>query len=174
MSDQYKQLQSYIQNLTRKSVELMHSRNSIGPLPLTGTTIHPSQVHLQKYSKLKEEHQAAHVILQKRLLRSAETTLRLLLDRDITAEEARTELKANSKRYHEILYDTIHRQQLERETFLAKHPRAKAEADKDDNDQEEGAYPCQSAFAKVEEICNAISRPAGRPRSSLSPMPSRV
>ena len=175
---QYKELQAYIESLTSISVARMHSMNARGPVPsvIIGSAIHPSQSHLHKYNRLKEEHQATHVILQKRLLRSAEMTLRLLLDRDITAEEARTELKANSKRYQEILYDTLHRQTMERESFLAKNPRAKADADRDDDRDIEGSYPCQSAFAKVEEICSAISRPVGRPRNTLglSPTPSRL
>jgi hypothetical protein len=176
INGQYKELQAYIESLTSISVARMHRMNATGPVPsvVMGSTFHPAQSHLHKYNKLKEEHQAAHVILQKRLLRSAEMTLRLLLDRDITAEEARTELKSNSKRYQEILYDTLHRQTMERESFLAKHPRAKADAERDDDQDIDGSYPCESAFDKVEEICSAISRPVGRPRSILSPTPSRI
>ena len=123
----------------------------------------------QKYSKLVAEHKAAHESLQKRLLRSAETTLCLLLDGDLAADEARADLKASVKRFEEILYDTLHRQSMEKEAFLAQYPRVT-----DVSTSAEDAYPCKAAFDKVEEVYSAIARPVGRPKTvPVSPAPSR-
>jgi hypothetical protein len=138
-----------------------------GPALVTGG---PPETSVQKYAKLMDEHRAVHESLQKRLLRSVETTLRLLLDGDIAADEARVDMKASVKRFEEILYDNLHRQSLEKEAFLAQHPRIV-----DGETLEEGsAYPCKAAFDKIEEICSAITRPVGRPKLvPVSPAPSR-
>jgi hypothetical protein len=163
--EQYKQLRSYLINLTRKSTLILHTRNMRGPtLSSTETSTSTPQ---QKYSKLLEEHQAAHDSLQKRLLRSAETTLRLLLDDEIAADEARADLKASIKRFEEILYDTLHRQQMERDSLLAQHHGLQKTAGL--NSTSGDPYPCQAAFSKLEEICAAITRPVGRPKTIVSP-----
>jgi hypothetical protein len=167
ISTQYKQLRAYIKTLSGSSVSSMHRRLMAGPALVTGG---PPETSVQKYAKLMDEHRAVHESLQKRLLRSVETTLRLLLDGDIAADEARVDMKASVKRFEEILYDNLHRQSLEKEAFLAQHPRIV-----DGETLEEGsAYPCKAAFDKIEEICSAITRPVGRPKLvPVSPAPSR-
>ncbi|KAG7362053.1 hypothetical protein IV203_025719 [Nitzschia inconspicua] len=162
---QYSQLRNLLQKLTAKSAMQFQNRNMMGPtLTLTLTD---KLTPREKYDKLMEEHRAAHDSLQKRLLRSAETTLRLLLDDDISADEARADLKASIKRFEEILYDILYRQQLERDAFLAQH-RSLRETDEASTPSSD-LYPCQPAFAKVEEICAAITRPVGRPKAIVSP-----
>jgi hypothetical protein len=126
------------------------------------------------------EHRAAHDYLQRRLLRSAETTLRLLLESRITAEEARSELKQSIKKFEEILYDTLRRQEVERLAVVAQHhgnpanlARGRSLPSSDGNGpleatKEQPNYPCKEAFDKIEDICAAIGRPVGRPRSALA------
>lgn len=160
---QYSQLRQYLRNLTKKSGALLHTRNLRGPT-LSFAASSPSMPQ-QKYQKLLEEHRAAHDSLEKRLLRSAETTLHLLLDDDIAADEARADLKASIKRFEEILYDVLHRQQLEMDAFLAQHRNLQRTTNPSSNDP----YPCQPAFSKVEEICGTITRPVGRPKTVVSP-----
>jgi hypothetical protein len=166
---QYTQLRAYLKNLTQNSTALMHARNMRGP---TLSLMPGVSSGLQrKHAKLLTEQQAAHECLQKRLLRSAETTLRLLLDDDISADDARADLKASIKRFEEILSDTLHRHQMETDAFWTQYHCLKNNVGM--KSLSNGEYPCQSAFAKVEEICAAITRPVGRPKSTVCPPLSR-
>ena len=182
ISEQYQQLRVFLKSITARSMALIHSRNKRGPVPsaLASVAVQNDATHLSAYSKLLAEHKAAHDYLQRRLLRSAETTLRLLLESDITAEEARTQLKSSIKKFEEILYDTLHRQEMERLTVVSQHhgsPKNFARSRKSGNDESEkpseskkenSDYPCKEAFDKVEDICAAITRPVGRPRSAIA------
>ena len=182
ISEQYHQLRSFLKSITARSMALIHSRNMRGPVPsaLASRTAKKDEAHLSAYSKLLAEHRAAHDYLQTRLLRSAETTLRLLLESRITADEARTELKRSIKKFEEILYDTLHRQEMERVAVVAQHhgnSSNKTKRKKSSNDstgrpseatEEQVNYPCKEAFDRVEDICVAIGRPVGRPRSALA------
>jgi len=131
------------------------------------------------YAKLLTEHRAAHDYLQRGLLRSAETTLRLLLESRITSEEARTEFKQSIRKFEEILCDTLHRQETERlavaaflgtpcDFALKRDLRERGGDRPSDATDADSDYPCKKAFDKVEEICLAITRPPGRPRSALA------
>jgi hypothetical protein len=190
--EQYKQLRTFLQDVTNRSMDLIHSRNLRGPVPSAldndkSRASASDQNHLSTYSCLLTEHRAAHDYLQRRLLRSAETTLRLLLESSITAEEARTELKQTITKFEEILYDTLHRQELERLSVVSQHPGTTAnlvnsgrgghknhrKLQQQPSSSEGGTekqttatkpYPCQAAFEKVEDICAAITRPVGRPK----------
>jgi hypothetical protein len=165
ISVQYKQLQAYLRTLTTNSIALINDRNLRGPLPVVGG------LEQSRYNSLMAEHRATHIALQKRLLRSAETTLRLMLDGEITAEEARTDLKASMKTFGGTLYDTLQRQEMERDTFLSQYRYAGNDSIRNSKVTEDGeSYPCQSAFEHVEDICATFSRPVGRPKS-LSPIP---
>ena len=183
--EQYKQLRSFLKGITDRSMALIHSRNLRGPIPsaLAGSAKAKSDdVHVSVYAKLLAEHRAAHDYLQRRLLQSAETTLRLLLESRITPEEARTELKQSIKKFEEILYDTLHRQESERLAVVAQHHWTPAKfcrgrglgVPNDRGSQrlgsikEDSSYPCKEAFDKIEDICTAITRPVGRPRSALA------
>jgi len=181
ISEQYQQLRAFLKTISARSMELIHSRNMRGPAPsaLASEPAQSDATHLSAYSKLLAEHKAAHNYLQRRLLRSAETTLSLLLESRITAEEARTELKHSIKKFEEILYDTLRRQEMERLALVAQHhgnPKYFARSRKSGNDSEKSSeskkenayYPCKEAFDKVEDICAAITRPVGRPRSAIA------
>jgi len=123
ITEQYKQLRSFLQTITNRSMALIHTRNLRGPVPsaLVEKSSTSSNNNLGAYAHLLTEHRAAHDYLQQRLLRSAETTLLLLLESSITVEEARTELKHTIKRFEEILYDLLHRQEIERLGLVAAH-----------------------------------------------------
>lgn len=182
ISEQYQQLRAFLKSITARSMALIHSRNKRGPVPsaLASGAAQNDATHLSAYSKLLAEHKAAHDYLQRRLLRSAETTLRLLLESAITAEEARTQLKNSIKKFEEILYDTLHRQEMERLAVVSQHhgsPTNFARSRKSGNDESEkpseskkenSNYPCKEAFDKIEDICAAITRPVGRPRSATA------
>lgn len=181
ISEQYQQLREFLKKITARSMELIHSRNLRGPVPsaLASGVAQSDATHLSAYSKLLTEHKAAHDYLQRRLLRSAETTLLLLLESRITAEEARTELKNSIKKFEEILYDTLRRQEMERLALIAQHHgnpkyfarnrKSSKGSEKCAESKEENAdYPCKEAFDKVEDICAAITRPVGRPRSAIA------
>jgi len=174
ISEQYKQLRTSLKGITDSSMALIHSRNLRGPVP-SALASKSDRTHLSAYSKLLGEHRAAHVYLQRRLLLSAETTLRLLLESRITAEEARTELKQSIKKFEEILYDTLHRQEMERLAVVAQHHgtpsnfvKGRSLTSIPELTKEQSNYPCKEAFDKVEDICAAITRPVGRPRSALA------
>jgi len=192
ITEQYKQLRTFLQDVTNRSMDLIHSRNLRGPVPSAldndkSRSSAADQNHLSTYSCLLTEHRAAHDYLQRRLLRSAETTLRLLLESSITTEEARTELKQTITKFEGILYDTLHRQELERLSVVSQHPGTTAnlvnsgrgghknhrKLQQQPSSLEGGTekqtaatkpYPCQAAFEKVEDICAAITRPVGRPK----------
>ena len=176
ISEQYHQLRTFLKSITDKSMALIHSRNMRGPVP--SALAKKDTAHVSAYSKLLAEHRASHDYLQTRLLKSAEATLRLLLESRITAEEARTELKQSIKRFEEILCDTLHRQEMERVSVVAQYNstnfdrRRKNSADSTERQletiDEKAPYPCKEAFDKVEDICVAITRPVGRPRSALA------
>ena len=179
ISEQYHQLRTFLKSITDRSMALIHSRNMRGPVPsaLASAAARKDASHVSAYSKLLAEHRAAHDYLQTRLLRSAEATLRLLLESRITAEEARTELKQSIKKFEEILCDTLHRQEMERLSVVAQYHgnfvrRRKNSTDESEQPSETAgkatAYPCKEAFDKVEDICVAITRPVGRPRSALA------
>jgi len=127
ITEQYKQLRSFLQTITNRSMALIHTRNLRGPVPSalveknSSTSSGGGGSQLGAYAHLLTEHRAAHDYLQQRLLRSAETTLLLLLESSITVEEARTELKHTIKRFEEILYDLLHRQEIERLGLVAAH-----------------------------------------------------
>jgi hypothetical protein len=167
VSVQYKQLQVFLKNVTEQSMLLLRRRQlqKHSPIPRQSTEaphdIHAQQKHL--YDQLMAEHRASHLLLQKQLLRSAETTLRLLMESCISLEEARLELKDIIKEYEGILYDTLQRQEMERLNLVACHSMDDHPSDATD------AYPCQSAFRKVDDICTAITRPVGRPKSGQPP-----
>lgn len=179
ISEQYKQLRTSLKGITDRSMALIHSRNLRGPVP-SALASKSDRTHLSAYSKLLAEHRAAHDYLQRRLLLSAETTLRLLLESRITADEARTELKSSIKKFEEILYDTLHRQEMERLAVVAQHHGTPSNFTRgrnlpDGNSvrpsellKEQSKYPCKEAFDKVEDIYAAITRPVGRPRSALA------
>jgi hypothetical protein len=169
---QYIQVLANLKQLKRNSASLMHARNMRGPT-LSLTAGNSNTIPQHKYSKLLAEHQAAHESIQRCLLRSAETTLRLLLDDEISVDEARADLKESIKRFEGILYDTLRRHQMERDAFLAQHQSLKKSVGVA-NRMSSGEYPCQSAFAKVEELCAAITRPVGRPKSIVSPPDERI
>ena len=190
IGEQYKQLRMFLQDVTDRSMGLIHARNLRGPVP-SALVEDEDRDHLSAYSNLLQEHRAAHNYLQRGLLRSAETTLRLLMESSISAEEARSELKQTIKKYEEILYDTIHRQELERLAVVAQHPNTTSNlirgsgryqfsrdavcddstsvlslaADQSTHSTTNKPYPCQAAFEKVEDICAAIARPVGRPKA---------
>jgi len=182
ISEQYQQLRTFLNGVTDSSMALIHSRNLRGPVPsaLASRAAKSERAHLSAYSKLLTEHRAAHDYLQRRLLRSAETTLRLLLESRITAEEARIEFKQSIKKFEEILYDTLHRQEVERLAVVAKHYGTPANFARSrklpysasnrplESIKEHSKYPCKEAFDKVEDICNALTRPVGRPRSAVA------
>jgi hypothetical protein len=183
ISEQYNQLRAFLKGITERSMALIHSRNSKGPVPsaLAPSGAKRNKAHIGAYSKLLAEHRATHDYLQKRLLLSAETTLRLLMESRITAEGARSELKQSMKKFEEILCDTLYRQEQERLAVVSQNYMAPSnfargrrlsgsvindrppEATKGHSD-----YPCKEAFDKLEDICAAISRPVGRPRSALA------
>ena len=181
ISEQYRQLRAYLDSFTERSMAFIHSRNLRGPVPsaLAGGA-KSDKSHAGAYAKLLVEHRAAHDYLQRRLLRSAETTLRLLLESRISSEEARTELKQAIKKFEEILCDTLHRQETQRLAVVAQYygnpsnfSRKRGLQDDEGNrpsesTEEDPDYPCKKAFDKVEEICLAITRPPGRPRSALA------
>ena len=180
--EQYKQLSTFLKGMTSHSMAFIHSRNLIGPVPsaLASGAAKSDKTHVIGYSKLLTEHRATHDYLQRRLLRAAETTLRLLLESRITPEEARTELKQSMRKFEEILYDTLNRQEVERLAVVGQYygspsnfarGRTPPNGDKDprsETTKEQSNYPCKEAFDKVEDICAAISRPVGRPRSALA------
>ena len=60
----------------------------------------------QQRTQLEEKHRAAHRMIQKRLLRAAETTLRMLMDSCISLDVARAELKESMGAYQEVVVRT--------------------------------------------------------------------
>mmetsp|Transcript_14657 Transcript_14657/g.40742 ORF Transcript_14657/g.40742 Transcript_14657/m.40742 type:complete len:158 (+) Transcript_14657:147-620(+) len=155
-------------------MKLIHSRNLRGPVP----SALDNRKHLDAHSKLFEEHRAAHNHLQRGLLKSAETTLWLLKESRISSDEARIELKQSIKKFGKFLYDTLHRQEMERLILVSKHPNTANKFKKNQKQTpspscttaKQSNYPCKAAFEKVEDICAAITRPVGRPRSGLTPL----
>mmetsp|Transcript_26848 Transcript_26848/g.62767 ORF Transcript_26848/g.62767 Transcript_26848/m.62767 type:complete len:158 (+) Transcript_26848:154-627(+) len=155
-------------------MKLIHSRNLRGPVP----SALDNRNHLDAYSKLLEEHRAAHNHLQRGLLKSAETTLWLLKESRISSDEARIELKQSIKKFGKFLYDTLHRQEMERLALVSKHPNTANKFKKNRKQTpspscttaKQSNYPCKAAFEKVEDICAAITRPVGRPRSGVAPL----
>lgn len=182
ISEQYQQLRTFLKSISDRSMAFIHSRNLRGPIPsaLSSSAAKRDANHVGAYSKLLAEHRATHDYLQKRLLLSAETTLRLLLECRITAEEARTELKQSIKKFEEILCDTLRRQEMERVAVVSQHYGSSSNFARNRNlpggdscrpsvsTKEQSNYPCKEAFDKVEDICTAITRPVGRPRSALA------
>jgi hypothetical protein len=53
--------------------------------------------------RMAAEHRAAHEMIRKRLLQSAETTLRYLVESSITVDEAKSDLKGAIQSYQEIV-----------------------------------------------------------------------
>ena len=182
ISEQYQQLRTFLKSISDRSMAFIHSRNLRGPIPsaLSSSAAKRDANHVGAYSKLLAEHRATHDYLQKRLLLSAETTLRLLLECRITAEEARTELKQSIKKFEEILCDTLRRQEMERVAVVSQHYGSSSNFARNRNlpggdscrpsgsTKKQSNYPCKEAFDKVEDICTAITRPVGRPRSALA------
>jgi len=172
INEQYKQLRIFLQNFTDQSMKLIHSRNLRGPVP----SALDNRKHLDAQSKLLEEHRAVHNCLQKGLLQSAEKVLRLLKESRITPEEARAELKHCIVKFGKILYDILPRQEMERVALATNHPRSTRRLTKNreqpscESVKEHPNYPCKAAFEKVEDICAAIARPVGRPRSGPAPL----
>ncbi|VEU34712.1 unnamed protein product [Pseudo-nitzschia multistriata] len=172
INEQYNQLCAFLKNFTDQSMKLIHARNLRGPIP----SALDDRKQLDAFSKLREEHRAAHNFLQSRLLRSAEATLFLLKESRISSEEARTQLRQCIKKFGKILYDTLHRQEMERLALVSKIPKSRSNLAKNRKQgmssipssrptEEQSNYPCKEAFEKVEHICAAITRPVGRPRS---------
>jgi hypothetical protein len=178
---QYKQLQVFLKNVMEQSMLLMRNRHLPKPFATPRQTVDATtpidnglkREHL--YRKLTTDHRASHILLQKQLLRSAETTLRLLMEYSISLEEARVELKDTIKEYEGILYDTLQRQELERQTLVECHSIKDHHTlfcDTTTNNDDE-VYPCQSAFRKVDDICTVLSRPVGRPKAGQLPSKSQ-
>lgn len=167
ISVQYKQLRTFLRGVVDQSMLSIHRSNlqKLTPIVQQPDEAAPdsNSRHQHLYDNLMAEHRASHNLLQKQLLRSAETSLRLLMESSISLEEARVELKDTIKEYEGVLYDTLQRQEMERLTFVARY----SMVDRLNNATD--AYPCKAAFEKVEEICTAISRPVGRPKSGQTP-----
>jgi len=163
---------------------LVHLRNLKRPVPsaVAGTkgsgSAKKDRNHSGAYSKLLTEHKSVHNYLQRKLLRSAETTLRNLLESRISADEARSELKQTIKKFEAILCDTLHRQEMERLAVVAQHrelevgsldsERKHSREPSSQSTKERSNYPYLEAFEKVGDIYAAIARPVGRPRSAAA------
>lgn len=60
-----------------------------------------------RYTRVANEHRASHDMIQRRLLRSAEATLRSLVENHATVEGARSELKDAIRSYQEVLVSRL-------------------------------------------------------------------
>ena len=94
---QYKQLQMHLNSLPGNSNKMNPRMQESLQQPKQG----PS--HERARAKLASQHRAAHEMIQRRLLRAAERTMRLLVDSFISIEEARADLKATIQSHEEIL-----------------------------------------------------------------------
>ena len=102
VSLQYKQLQRYLRTCTPKPVNPFSRFEKSTSVP---KSLESSQEDACK--KLALQHRAAHEMIRKRLLRSAEMSLRLLLDSEISVDAARTELKMAMESYHHVVVSTF-------------------------------------------------------------------
>ena len=100
---QYKQLRAILSNLPSNS-NRMNPR--LQPAPPMSNDLDSAQEFAR--SRLSAQHRASHEMIQKRVLRAAETTLRLLVESSsISTEEARADLKATIQSYEEVLVSVV-------------------------------------------------------------------
>lgn len=162
ISVHYKQLHASLNNLSDESSSLIQERILKGPM-----FGRPKEDYSEQFTHLMREHKAGHMVLQRRILRAADATVRVLLDGGVTLEEARNELQETIKVYEEILYDMLQRQELERSALVAQYPlEAAAVAAKGPAAVQVEEYPCQLALQRVQDICSTIKRPVGRPKAT--------
>jgi len=156
---QYKQLQMHLNSLPGNSNKMNPRIQESLQQPKQG----PS--HERARAKLASQHQAAHEMIQRRLLRATERTMRLLVDSFISIEEARADLKATIQSHEEILYDTLQRQELEASTLASQQTSA---LHGKEAPMTKLSFPFKAAFQIVEDIYEAIEPPRrlpGRPRA---------
>jgi hypothetical protein len=91
---QYRRLRMSLKGLPKSNVA------SRVKLP-TGDSL--DQLQEAERGRMAAEHRAAHEMIRKRLLQSAETTLRYLLESSISVDEAKSDLKGAIHSYQEIM-----------------------------------------------------------------------
>jgi len=177
----FRKLQAHIDSLPKtRSRLLTQSANRFGSFP-------PQS----RRAQVLQEHRAAQETIQKRLLRSAESTLQSLVDSHISIEGARAELKNSIRSFEEVLVRfvtlslsgvssfvqtrklTVHARvifSLQHDTL--KRQELELEAVVDDKRHQVPNPPSwsfRSAFDKVEEIHQSLEPPKrapGRPKAS--------
>ncbi|CAJ1949085.1 unnamed protein product [Cylindrotheca closterium] len=117
-------------------------------------------------SKLESKHRAAHEMIQRRMLRAAESIIRNAVDFHLTVEQARNELKGTVQSYQEVVHETLQRHKLESQTLVAQQKRARGGLDVP---CVQVHFPFQSTFSDLEDARRAIEAPRrlpGRPRTA--------
>lgn len=95
---QYNQLHAYLDSLPKSSPRFL---NRDLQKPSCSSNLDSRQENAR--ATLSAQHLSAHQMIQKRLLRAAESTLCMLVESYISAEAARSDLKATIRSYEEVL-----------------------------------------------------------------------
>ena len=113
--------------------------------------------------KLAAEHYAYHEVIRKRLLQAAVSTSRLFLDSSLSAEGAKSQLMDEVKSYHELLVETLSRQEFEASALAAQQTFQRGGVSAE---VVKVSFPFSSTFNIVDEMVEVFASRRGSGRST--------